>query len=229
MDGLSSFQAHYDLGTEALCARILKRHREAIRVKKAHVATANLARIIEATLKLANRTAFHSMTVRDLTGETGLSMGALYAYVDTKDTLLAMILDTVTGVVVEVLETPPAGIAEDPAAHLRWFVRTHVFLSETMLPWFVFAYMEAKAFPPQERRKATMSEQRTEAMIAAILEAGKARRSFTVGDVTMTAALIKPMIQDWYVKRAKYRKRSVGPEAYAASLIDFIESALLKR
>ncbi|CEJ14066.1 Bacterial regulatory proteins, tetR family [bacterium YEK0313] len=229
MDRLSSFQAHYDLGTEALCARILKRHRETIRVKKAHVATANLARIVDATLKLANRTAFHSMTVRDLVAETGLSMGALYAYVDTKDTLLAMILDTVTGIVVEVLDAPPAEVAGNPAEHLRWFVRSHVFLSETMLPWFVFAYMEAKAFPPQERRKATMSEQRTEGMIAAILEAGKAKRSFAVGDITMTAALIKPMIQDWYVKRAKYRKRNVGPEAFAAALIGFIESAILKR
>jgi len=229
LDRLPTFQARHDLTTEALCARILARHRDAIRVKKPHLATANLARIIDATLKLANRTSFHSMTLRDLVGETGLSMGALYAYFDTKDTLLAMILDTVSDVVTEVLDQPPAEIADEPVARLAWFIRSHVFLSETMLPWFVFSYMEAKAFPPRERKKATASEQRTEAMIAAALEAGHAKGRFVVDDVEMTAALIKPMIQDWYVKRAKYRKRNVGPEAFALSLIGFVEASILKR
>ncbi len=44
----------YAVTTEALCARILERHRTAIRVQKAEVAVANLVRIIDATLKLSN-------------------------------------------------------------------------------------------------------------------------------------------------------------------------------
>ena len=51
---------------EACCARILKRHRAAIRVQKADVAIANLARIIDATLKLSNKKGFHATSLREL-------------------------------------------------------------------------------------------------------------------------------------------------------------------
>ena len=43
----------------------------------------------------------------------------------------------------------------------------------------------------------------------------------------MTAALIKPLLQDWYVKRAKYHRRGIAPERYAQSVIDFVEAAIL--
>ncbi|WP_245637021.1 TetR/AcrR family transcriptional regulator [Azospirillum thiophilum] len=226
MDGLQAFQARVDLSMEALCARILERHAATIRVKKPAVAIANLARIVETTLTLANRKGFHSMSLRDLAEQSGLSMGALYAYFDGKETLLMMILGQVVGAVEEVLGRPPAELAEEPAGRLRWLLETHLFLTETMHPWFVFAYMEAKAFPKEGRDLAVTSEMMTEGMIADALADGVARGLFSVPDVAMTAALIKPMLQDWYVKRAKHRRRGVTPELYARSVIAFVEAAV---
>lgn len=240
MSSLREFQARHDLSMEALCARILERHAATIRVKKPAVAVANLARIVETTLMLANRKGFHSTSLRELAEQSGLSMGALYAYFDSKDTLLMMILGQVVGVVEEVLGHPPEGLgpdrlASDPAARLRWLLRTHLFLTETMHPWFVFAYMEAKSFPKDGRDLAVASERMTESMIADALADGIARGQFAVpdvmmNDVTMAAALIKPMLQDWYVKRAKHRRRGITPDLYADQLIAFIEAAVgLKR
>ncbi len=226
MSSLRDFQARHDLSMEALCARILERHAATIRVKKPAVAIANLARIVETTLTLANRKGFHSTSLRDLTEQSGLSMGALYAYFDSKDTLLMMILGQVVGVVEEVLGRPPDGLANDPAGRLRWLLRTHLFLTETMHPWFVFAYMEAKAFPKEGRDLAVTSEMMTEGMIADALADGVARGLFAVSDVTMAAALIKPMLQDWYVKRAKHRRRGITPDLYAEQLIAFVEAAV---
>nr|WP_295832234.1 TetR/AcrR family transcriptional regulator [uncultured Azospirillum sp.] len=235
MSSLRDFQARHDLSMEALCARILDRHAATIRVKKPAVAIANLARIVETTLTLANRKGFHSTSLRDLTEQSGLSMGALYAYFDSKDTLLMMILGQVVGVVEEVLGHPPDGLANDPAGRLRWLLRTHLFLTETMHPWFVFAYMEAKSFPKEGRDLAVSSEMMTESMIADALADGVARGLFAVpdgmmDDATMTAALIKPMLQDWYVKRAKHRRRGITPDLYAEQVIAFVEAAVgLKR
>lgn len=231
MSSLRDFQARHDLSMEALCARILDRHAATIRVKKPAVAIANLARIVETTLTLANRKGFHSTSLRDLTEQSGLSMGALYAYFDSKDTLLMMILGQVVGVVEEVLGHPPDGLANDPAGRLRWLLRTHLFLTETMHPWFVFAYMEAKSFPKEGRDLAVSSEMMTEGMIADALADGVARGLFAVpdgmmDDVTMAAALIKPMLQDWYVKRAKHRRRGITPDLYAEQLIAFVEAAV---
>lgn len=229
MSSFQEFQARHDLSMEALCARILERHAATIRVKKPAVAIGNLARIVETTLTLANRKGFHSMSLRDLTEQSGLSMGALYAYFDSKDTLLMMILGQVVGVVEEVLGRPPEALAADPAGRLRWLLETHLYLTEAMHPWFVFAYMEAKAFPKEGRELAVSSEMMTESMIADALADGVARGLFAVPDVTMAAALIKPMLQDWYVKRAKHRRRGVTPDLYAEQMIAFVEAAVGSR
>ena len=214
------------VSTEALCARILERHRDVVRVRKANVAVANLARIIEATLKLSNKHGFHATSLRDLAEATGLSMGGLYSYFGNKTTLLSMILGTVTTIAVEILSDPPDEVADDARAHLAWIVDTHVRLSEAMHPWFVFAFMEAKAFPPAERQIALDGETATESIIAEVLERGVGSGAFAIGEVGLAAALIKPLLQDWYVKRAKYRKRGTSIEAYIEAVTAFVDGAV---
>ncbi|BAI74387.1 transcriptional regulator (plasmid) [Azospirillum sp. B510] len=226
MNSFQEFQARFDLSMEALCARILERHAAAIRVKKPAVAIANLVRIVETTLTLSNRKGFHSMGLRDLAEQSGLSMGALYAHFNGKDTLLMMILGQVVGAVDEVLCRPPEALAGDPAGRLRWLLSTHIYLTEAMHPWFVFAYMEAKAFSKEGRDLAVANELATEKLIADTLDDGMRAGRFRVANVEMTAALIKPLLQDWYVKRAKYRRRGVTPDYYAGEVIDFVEAAI---
>ncbi len=215
-----------DFSNEGLCRRILERHRDRIRTKKPHLAVANLARIVEAVLKLSNRQGFHATSLRDLTRESGLSMGGLYSYFDSKDALLLMILGEVATTVVEVLGEAPEELAEDPVAHLTWLIETHILLTETMQPWFVFAYMEAKSFPPSARKAATESEAATERIFAQALKQGIARGVFHDIDADFTAALIKPLLQDWYVKRGKWRRRGIDAKTYAHGVVRFTLSAI---
>lgn len=218
-----SFEAFSD---EAICARILGRHRDAVSVQKQHLAVANLARIIQATLKLSNKQGFHATTLRDLAKASGLSMGGLYSYFDNKNTLVAMILGEVSLAINEVLGTPPAELGKDPRAHLRWLIEMHIRLTEVMQPWFVFSYMEAKSFPTSARKKAVDSELATEAFFESAIRNGVDRRLFNVRDTELAASLIKPLLQDWYVKRSKYRKRGVTIEYYIEAVTAFVEGAL---
>ena len=220
----SAALARLDLSMEALAARTLARHTETVRVKKPYVATKRLARILDSTLTLANRDGFHAMSLRDLSEHAELSMGALYAYFDSKETLLLMILGTVFEVVEEVLGTPPEEL--DPRERLRWLLASHVALTEAMLPWFTFAYMQAKSFPPRARSMAVAAERRTEKLLADILLEGQTTGAYALDDVEMCASLIKPMLQDWYVKRSKYRRRGITPEAFTQSLWAFVERAI---
>ena len=214
---------------EALCQRIFERHRDAIRVRKPHVAVANLARIVEATLKLSNRQGFHATSLRDLAEASGLSMGGLYAYFPNKTTLLAMILGEVAGTAQALLGSPPPTVTDDPRRHLAWLIESHIRLTEAMQPWFVFAFMEAKSFPAAERRQAVDSEAATETIIADVLRRGAAGGVFAIGDVDISAALNKPMMQEWNVTRAKYRKRGTSIETYVAATTDFIMAAVRAR
>jgi TetR/AcrR family transcriptional regulator, cholesterol catabolism regulator len=219
--------AHYgDYSLEAAAARILERHRDRIRTRKPHVAVAKLARIIEATLKLSNRQGFQAMSLRDLAEAADLSMGGLYSYFDGKETLLVMILGEVSSAAEDLLAAAPEKVRDDPAAHLRWLIEMHILLSEAMQPFFVFAYMEAKSFPAPARKRAIASEAATEAIFARVLSDGAARGVFKVDDPDFTAALIKPLLQDWYVKRPKHARRGMSAEAYALGVSDFVLKAL---
>jgi TetR/AcrR family transcriptional regulator, cholesterol catabolism regulator len=215
--------------TEALCARILERHREVIRVQKTELAIANLGRIIVATLKLSNKKGFHATSLRDLARASGLSMGGLYTYFPNKPMLLSMILGEVVTTTLEVLREPPDNVLGDAAAHLNWVVETHIRLTEAMRPWFVFAFMEAKSFPSAERQMAVDAEAAIEKIVADVLAAGVTSGAFMIPDVTLTASLIKPLLQDWYVKHAKYRKRGIPIETFIEGVKAFIGEALSAR
>ena len=215
--------------TEALCARILERHRDAVRVQKSHVAVANLARIIDATLRLSNKQGFHATSLRELAKASGLSMGGLYTYFANKPMLLSMILREVEATAIEVLTAPPAEVAADARTHLDWVIATHIRLTEAMQPWFVFAFMEAKSFPPAERKYAIDMEATTENIFAEVLRKGVASGVFATTDVPLTASLIKPLLQDWYVKRAKYRRRGTSIDTYTEGVKAFVGAALSAR
>ena len=224
MDIVSASGKTYSM--EDRCARIAERHRDRIRVRKQPLAVANLSRIVAAFLKLSNRKGFHATSLRELAEASGLSMGALYTYFDSKENLLVMILEEVTTTVDEVLGAVPGQIAADPGAHLMWVIDTHIRLTEAMQPWFVFAFMEAKSFPSSARKAAVDSELRTEQVLAEIVRAGIERGEFLDVDPQLFASLVKPLLQDWYVKRAKYRKRGVGIDRYVAEVQAIVSKGL---
>ncbi len=163
------------------------------------------------------------MSLRELSQDAGISMGSLYSYIESKERLLAMILGLVFHLVNEVLDASE-GKRLEPKERLRWLLRRHIFLTEVMQPWFFFAYMEAKGFDRRGKRMAIESELRTQGLIASCLTAGQASGVFRPLDPDMTASLIKPLLQDWYLKRWKYRGNKIMPDDYAAWVIRFVEA-----
>ncbi|TYR30548.1 TetR/AcrR family transcriptional regulator [Mesorhizobium microcysteis] len=217
-----------DFSMEGLCAAILVKHQDAVRVRNPRIAVAKLAKIVDTILTLSNRQGFHATSLREISTASGVSMGGLYAYFDSKDTLLMMILGQVSSSVHEVFAAAPVEVRLDPASHLKWLVTAHVMLTETMLPWFAFAFMEAKSFPKEGRRAAVASEEAIEHMFTQVLEAGAKEGRFVTDDPRFVAALIKPMLQDWYVKRAKWRRRGLSASDYAQKLCAFLDAAVGK-
>ena len=125
------------------------------------MAVKNLERIYEATLRVSNQKGFQAMTMRDLSRASGLSMGALYDYLASKEELLDMIQSTGRRLTSRILRESYAAM-EDPADKLTAAIRAHLYLSEAMQPWFFFSYMEARHLGDKEKQRAKESEQRTE-------------------------------------------------------------------
>lgn len=221
-----SFKAELRLSKEEICRELFQENTDRIRIKKEATATRNLARIIDSTLRLANFKGFHAMTLRDLCADSGLSMGGLYAYIRNKDDLIHLIQShgfkltrrTVLHYISDI---------DDPVEKLSQALKAHVYLSELIRPWFYFSFMEAKSLPPVEKQNAIATEREIETIFCNIITEGIEQGVFRDINPRLLSSLIKAMMQDWYLKRRKYRDQGVSVEEYADQIRVLLQSYLL--
>lgn len=223
---IAGFRQQVQAARQAICQEMLADGLAGVRVKKEATALANLDRIFRATLKVGNRKGFQAMTMRDLVRETGLSMGALYAYFAGKDALLEMMQTLHRRLVQRVLQDSRQG-ADDPWQGLQRLLVTHLYLSDVLQPWFYFSYMETKNLSPKHRELAVAGSRVTEEMIVEALAAGQAAGLFASREPGLAANLIKALLQNWYLKRSAHLERGTSVERYAEELIAVVAGYLL--
>ncbi|MCA1960301.1 MAG: TetR/AcrR family transcriptional regulator [Desulfomonile sp.] len=212
---------------QELFRETIARHRATIRVRKEAIAIRNLAKIFDAVLEIANRKGFAAMSMRDLSSESGLSIGALYSYFSSKEELLEMLQNHGRTIATRIMDQRMSA-ERNSVERLRAAIRTHLYLSEAMQPWFYFSYMEAKNLSKVERDKAIASELYTEKVLEDILREGGEAGVFLPRDYRLAASVMKAMLQDWYLKRGKYTMRRISVDQYADFVVEFVESFVLK-
>ncbi|MTV39774.1 TetR family transcriptional regulator [Duganella radicis] len=202
-------------------AYLLDRYADRITVKRRKPALENLEKIFNATFKLANEVGFRAMNLRDLCGETGLSMGGLYGYISSKDQLAEMIEDVVRHVTHE-LPKKYAGIS-DPLDRIEALMRASIYVSEILQPWFYFVFMDSRVLQAEQRGTAKESEMHVQALFAEVI-AQIPNRPHASPD--LVAAHLMAMFQDWYVKRWKYRAADIDPDRFADSAVRMMRGYL---
>jgi len=210
---------------ENICRDLIRENKGKISVKKEEVAVKNMARILEAVFALNREKDFQTMSLRDLSRQSGLSMGALYSYFPGKEELRSMILCQGVAYTREVI-LGQADACSDPIEKLEVAIETHLYLTEVLRPWFYFAYMEASSLSRRQKQRAMEDELTTEQIFRDILNEGVASGDFHCPDVELVAALIKAVLQDWYLKPWKYKKKGIAVEQYARFVIEFVSSRL---
>jgi TetR/AcrR family transcriptional regulator, cholesterol catabolism regulator len=223
-----TFKKSVQLSREDICRDILVQNRDRIKIKKEKVAVKNLAKILDAALSISNQKGFASMSLRDLSGEAGLSMGALYSYISSKDELLDMMQQQGRSLIFKILGDALKDI-KDPLERLKRGIQIHLYLSEVMQQWFYFSYMETKNLPREVHKKSIEAELYTEQIFTEIIEVGIREGMFRQANPQMVSAALKALLQDWYLKRWKYERRKVTVEAYAGFLMDLVSSYLIAK
>ena len=215
------FQQMTPLNGENIWEYILDRHAGRIGVKRRKPALENLERIFGATFRLANDVGFRAMSLRDLCRETGLSMGGLYGYISGKDQLAEMIEDVVRHAS-QALPELFAHVAT-PLDRLEALIRSSIYLSEVLQPWFYFVYMDSRVLHAEQRSMAKQSELYVQTLLATIIAAITPRPQ---GDPSLLAAHCLALFQDWYVKRWKYRAAKVDVDDFADSVVATVRGYL---
>ncbi len=220
------FQQAIDDAKPDILKEVYLKNREKIRIKKEKTAVKNFEIILNAVFKISYAKGFQAMSMRDLSSETGLSMGALYGYFASKEELFKIIQgqgrSLIKTFVKKYAEEP-----EDPQKKLRAVIKAHIYLSEVARPWFYFTFMEARDLDSKGVRETQALEAYTEKILVEVLTLGEQKGIFAKKNHLMTASIIKAMQQDWYLKRWKYSQRDVDVETYADTVIEFTESYCL--
>ena len=213
----ADFQRVAPIDEDSLWGLIFERNADAIQVKRRDAAMENLPKIFAATFRLANSSGFQAMTLRDLCRETGMSMGGLYSYIANKDSLSAMIEDVIRYICDMLPEW--FGAIPYPLDRVEAILRGHLFLSETLQPWFFFMYMETRSLPIEQRRESMASELGIEKHLAQLLTS-PSRLSTSESQLLASHAL--SLVQDWHLKRWKYNAAEVSVDAFADSVVALI-------
>lgn len=216
----SDFTKDCDLSLDSISRGIYRHHGISEKIKKEELAVKNLQKILRSAMHLSSRKGFHAMTLRDLSRETKISMGGLYAYFESKEELLHwLFLEGQTQIHQTLEEKINSGKSAQEKIALG--ICTHLYMSEILQKLFYFLYMEAKNLGKAEQKKILSLEQFTESIFEECIAGGMESGEFAQADPTLLASVLKAMLQDWYLKRYKFSRRKITVEKYAEFLIQF--------
>ncbi|MCP4673180.1 MAG: TetR/AcrR family transcriptional regulator [Desulfobacula sp.] len=215
------FKQLYAVSNQDISREIFHKNQDRILIKKEKTAVNNLEKIFSAVFHISSQKGFHSMSMRDLSKKTRMSLGSLYAYFPGKKALLDIIQTQGWDIIKKDLDQVYKS-HENPHKQLRAVIKAHIFLSELFAQWFYFTFMEARHIEAVKSM-----EEYTQKIIADILVKGDKQGVFKSMNHTLTASMIKAMQQEWYLKRWKYKNLKISVDQYADHVINIVESFCL--
>ena len=220
-----AFKKKWDLQGEALWLNVFEMHRDKMQIKNAEAAISNLEKIFTATFELSNKKGFQAMSLRDLSRETGISMGGLYAYIGSKNDLASVI----EGVQRKYIDKVIGSLVRDnlePVACLRAIIFGEIFMMEIMSSWYYFCFMELKGLPKEQQTFALDVELRGEDILMGIIRKGINSGQFICERPDLLAAQVIGQLQQWHLKQWKFKLRGINTEEYAEYIFRTLLSCL---
>jgi len=222
---LSAFRQAWKLEGAPVWETVFEMHKGNMQIKNINVAVSNLENIFNTTFRLTDQKGFQAMSLRDLSRETGISMGGLYAYIGSKNDLASVIEAVLSHYILMVF----GSLAEhelDPVSHLKAIIYGEIYLNEIMNPWFNFCYMELKGLPREQQEKAMDLELQAQSILVHNFKKGIEQGVFRCDDPEMLAVHAVAMQQEWYLKRWKFKRMKVDADFFAGSVLAFVLKAL---
>ena len=220
---ISAFREKWILEGEPLWEGVFEMHKEKMQIKNAKVAIPNLEKIFTATFKLSSTKGFQAMSLRDLSKETGISMGGLYSYIGSKNDL-ASVIEGVQRSYIEQVADEILRENLEPKECLRAIIFSEIYMMEIMSSWYYFCFMELKGLSKEQQSFALDNELRSEEILMSIILDGVSANQFICERPELLASQVVAQLQQWHLKQWKFKLREVETEEYAK----YVFSSLLK-
>ena len=223
-NSFEEFCEQFEYQNQRLYELLFERHQELIKSKKVSIASANLKKVFESTFKLSSKIGFHEMSLRDLSKDTGLSMGGLYSCLTKKEDIALMVLDIVE--FVSQKNNQAALEQADELQSLEVAIKSYLYSSTILQPWFFFLYFETRSLSPENQITSKKIELTTIATLEKIIQSGVDKGIFDVNSPYFVATTILSVLQDWYLKPWKNKEKSIDLEQYSIHLFRMVKKLL---
>lgn len=154
-----------------------------------------------AALELFAERGYAAVSMRQIAAEVGVQAGALYLYTPDKQSLLADIMVAHMEDLLEAWARWPKPEGDDPLAMFEAFVRFHIRYHLERGAEVFISYMELRNLAPENFARIETMRKAYEAILTAILVAGREAGAFRIADPKLaTFALIAMMtgVNTWY-------------------------------
>ena len=224
LESFEAYRTRFAYSGDKLFHWLFEHNQQRIKSKKVEVAANNLKKIFAATFKLSAKTGFHEMSLRDLSQETGISMGGLYSCLSKKEDIALMVLDIVELVTSE--NNHAAQQHQDVASQLVTGIQHHLYASTLLQPWFFFLYFETRCLSTENQLRSKAIETQTIALFEQMLTRGVDQGQFNVDSPYFVAQAILSVLQDWYLKPWKSKEKQIDLNTYSRHLLLMVKRLL---
>jgi len=186
-------------------------------VKNPELVKKRRGQIIRAAMKLFAQKGFHKTTIKDIAKKSGLSLGAIYEYVRSKEEIVVLNMEVFLDTAGARLRQSIKNI-ENPLEKLRRLIHTELHMMDWYADYLLFLTRE-RHYLSEKYMNMTLQIERTrlsifDEVLEECIEAGK----IAPCNVGLTTQLIKVMIDAWVMKDWDLRGRADIAEMEASIL-----------
>ena len=158
--------------------------------------------LVNAAVKLFVNKGFHKTTVREIAKEFGMSMGALYDYIRTKEDILFLVCDYIFKSVSDKLQVSMVG-EKDAKEKLKNAIRDYFIIIDSIQDYTLLLYQETKSLNRKDRNYVLSAEMELTKIFDKILAQGIKEKTFNIDKRTAKIVANNIMVQGqmWSFRR----------------------------
>jgi len=182
--------------------------------------------IFEAVVKLFSKKGYHRTTLREISKESGITLGNLYDYIVTKEDTLHFIQEKATQIVMEAICREDEKDS-NPVEKLKQLIISELKAMDEYQDLILIIYQESHSMSKELLYSLLSSERNHVRQFENVIREGIRKGYFKPVNVRITANLIKMLIDSWVVKRWDL-KRKASLEEMKQGILEMVFNGIQK-
>ena len=182
--------------------------------------------IFEAVVKLISKKGYHRTTLREISKESGITLGNLYDYISTKEDILYIIQEKATQAVMQAISKDNEGNF-NPVEKLERLINSELDAMNKYQDLIMIIYQESHAMFKETLHSLLRSERNHVEQYEKVIREGIKEGFFKPLNVRMLANMIKMLIDTWVIKRWDL-KRKVSMEEMRQGILDVVFKGMIR-